>query len=65
MHICLFNLSKYEVSLFHLYIAFYAILITASSSYNKNNEYDMSETSSLFGCCFSEIKLLCEIKLIS
>ena len=35
MHICLFNLSKYEVSLFHLYIAFYAILITASSSYNK------------------------------
>ena len=43
MHICLFILSKYEVSLFHLYIAFYAILITASS-YNKNNEYDMSET---------------------
>ena len=45
MHICLLNLSKYEVSLFHLYIAFYVILITASSSYNKNNEYDMSETS--------------------
>ena len=50
MHICLFNLSKYELSLFHLYIAFCAILITASSSYNKNNEYDMSEISSLFGC---------------
>ena len=38
MHICLFNLSKYEVSLFRLYIAF--LTITASSSHNKNNDYD-------------------------
>ena len=64
MHICLFNLSKYYVSLFHLYIAFYATLITASSSYNINNDYGMSETFSLFGCWFCKIKLLCEIKLI-
>ena len=34
----LFNLSKYEVSLFRLYIAF--LTITASSAYNKNNDYD-------------------------
>ena len=33
------SLSMYnEVSLFHLYIAF--LTITASSSYNKNNDYD-------------------------
>ena len=38
MHVCLFNHSKYEVSLFRLYIAF--LTITASSSYNKNNDYD-------------------------
>ena len=38
MHVCSFNLSKYEVSLFHLYIAF--LMITASSSYNENNSYD-------------------------
>ena len=48
MDVCLFNLSKYEVSLFHLYIAF--LTITASSSYNKNNDMIMSETSSLLGC---------------
>ena len=62
MHICLLNLSKYEVSLFHLYIAFYVILITASSSYNKNNEYDMSETSLRNQTTFY---VLFEIKLIS
>ena len=38
MRVCLFNLSKYEVSLFRLYIAF--LTITASSSYNKNNDHD-------------------------
>ena len=50
----LFVQSLYEVSLFHLCIAFYAILITASSSYNINNDYDMSETSSLFGFDFAK-----------
>ena len=36
---CSMSLSMYnEVSLFHLYIAF--LTITASSSYNKNNDYD-------------------------